>query len=140
MKSPHCSLLFFCLLILSTTFAQRISDIHGKKKPAKIQYGTASYYANKFQGRKTANGDVYDQNKMTCANNSFPFGTWIKVTNLRNRKSVIVRINDRLHFKNKRLVDLSRVAASKLGYLKRGLTRVKLEVLKKKPRRINEQP
>jgi rare lipoprotein A len=132
MKSPYCCLLMACLLAFSTVFAQKRPGIHARKKPAKIQYGTASFYSNKFQGRKTAIGEPYDKNKMTCAHNSLPLGTWIKVTNLRNGKSVVVRITDRLHYKNKRLVDLSRVAASKLGYLKRGLTRVKVEVLGRK--------
>jgi rare lipoprotein A len=105
-----------------------------KKKPERILYGTASFYANKFQGRKTANGEIFDQNKMTAACNVLPLGTWIRVTNLRNKKSVIVKTNDRLHTKMKRIVDLSRVAATKLGYTKAGLTRVKVEVLgKKKP-------
>jgi len=103
-------------------------SVNGHKQEG-IQYGTASYYSNKFQGRPTANGELYDKNKMTCAHNSLPLGTWIKVTNLRNRKSVIVRVTDRLHHRNKRVVDLSGIAARKLGYLKRGLTRVKVEVV-----------
>ncbi len=98
-----------------------------------IQYGTASYYADKFQGRSTASGQPYDKNKMTCAHNSLPLGTWVKVTSLRNKRSVIVQVTDRLHRRNKRLVDLSRIAASKLGYLHRGLARVKVESLGKKP-------
>src|SRR5687768_17009414 len=98
-------------------------------KTAKIQYGIASFYHNKFQGRKTATGELFDQEKMTAAHNSVPMNTWIKVTSLRNGKSVIVRVNDRLHHRTTRLVDLSRTAAQKLGYVGRGLTRVKVEVL-----------
>jgi rare lipoprotein A len=105
-----------------------------QKKTPRILYGTASYYANKFQGRKTANGEIFDQNKMTAACNVLPLGTWIQVTNLRNKKTVVVKVNDRLHTRMKRIVDLSRAAATKLGYLNAGLTRVKVEVLgKKKP-------
>jgi rare lipoprotein A len=71
---------------------------------------------------------------MTAAHNGLPLNTWVRVTNLRNKRSVIVRINDRLHRKNKRLVDLSNVAAKSLGYLDDGLTQVKVEVFgKKKP-------
>jgi len=71
---------------------------------------------------------------MTAACNVLPLGTWIRVTNLRNKKSVIVKINDRLHTRMKRIVDLSKKAADKLDYIKSGLTRVKVEVLgKKKP-------
>lgn len=93
------------------------------------RYGTASFYAKKFNGRKTASGEVYDSKKYTAACNVLPLNTWIKVTNLSNKKTVIVKINDRLHAKNKRLVDLSKDAARQLGYTGRGLARVKIEVL-----------
>ena len=109
------------------------------KNTAKTQYGVASFYHNKFQGRKTATGELFDQEKMTAAHNSLPMNTWIRVTSLHNGRSVIVRINDRLHHRNTRLVDLSRSAASKLGYIGRGITRVKVEVLgKKKPKELTE--
>jgi len=100
-----------------------------KQKKTTAQYGTASYYSNKFQGRPTASGEPYDKEKMTCAHNSLPIGTWVKVTNMRNKRTVVVRVTDRLHHSNQRVVDLSRIAASKLGYVKRGLARVKVEVL-----------
>jgi rare lipoprotein A len=100
-------------------------------KPSRIQYGTASYYHDKFEGRKTANGEIFTQKGMTCAHNSLPLGTWVRVTNLRNRKTVVVRVTDRLHPKNPRLVDLSKSAAKKLGYTGHGLTKVKVEVLGK---------
>lgn len=102
------------------------------KKSTRIFYGLGSFYANKFQGRKTASGELFDQQKMTCACNVLPLGTLIKVTNLRNDKWVIVKINDRIHPKMKRIVDLSRTAAHKLGYISRGVTRVKIEVVDKK--------
>jgi rare lipoprotein A len=69
--------------------------------------------------------------KLTCACNVLPLGTWLKVTNMRNGKSVIVKVNDRLHPKMRRLVDLTRAAAQKLSYINSGLTRVKVEVLGK---------
>jgi rare lipoprotein A len=100
----------------------------------KILYGQASFYANKFQGRKTASGEIFSQSKMTCACNMLALGTWVKITNLRNSRTVVVKVNDRLHPKMKRIVDLTRAAAEKLGYIGAGLTRVKVEVLgKKKP-------
>lgn len=106
-----------------------------KKKRAvnlkKIQYGVASYYAKKFQGRRTASGEKYDSTKLTAAHNGLPFGTWIRVTNQRNGRSVVVKVNDRLHHANKRVVDLSEAAARKLGFYSRGLTKVKVEVLGK---------
>lgn len=104
-----------------------------KKKVSRVQYGTASFYDNKFNGRKTASGEIFSQKKMTGAHNTLPLGTYVRVTNLRNKKTVVVKINDRLHEKNLRLIDLSRTAASQLGYIKYGLTRVKLEVLGKTP-------
>lgn len=131
------------LFAVNTTNAQDTDKKDKDKKEEKkdkektsnrILYGTASFYSNKFQGRKTANGEIFDQKKMTAACNVLPLGTWIRVTNLRNKKSVVVKTNDRLHTKMKRIVDLSRVAASQLGYIGSGLTRVKVEVLgKKKP-------
>jgi rare lipoprotein A len=103
------------------------------EKSARILYGQASFYASKFEGRKTANGEIFRHEKLTAACNSLPLGTWIKVTNLQNGKSVVVKTNDRLHPKTKRLVDLTHTAAQKLGFIKSGLTRVKVEVLKQKP-------
>jgi len=105
-----------------------------RKTSTRILYGTASFYHNKFQGRKTATGELFDQKKMTAACNVLPLGTWIRVTNLRNKRSVIVKVNDRLHARMTRITDLSRTAATQLGYINSGLTRVKVEVLgKKKP-------
>ena len=104
-----------------------------KKSASRVLYGQASYYAGKFEGRKTANGEIFRHSKLTAACNILPLGTWIKVTNLRNGKSVVVKVNDRLHTKTRRLVDLTKSAAQKLGFIKNGLTRVKVEVLKKKP-------
>ncbi len=97
----------------------------------KVLYGVASYYANKFEGRKTANGEIFRQSKMTAACNVLPLGTWIKVTNLRNGRSVVVKTNDRLHHRVKRLVDLTRTAAQKLHFIDRGLTKVKVEVIRR---------
>ncbi len=99
---------------------------------AKALFGIASYYADKFIGRKTATGAIYSHAKATAACNILPLGTWIRVTNLKNKRSVIVQVNDRLHPKNKRIVDMSRSGAEKLGYIGRGLTQVKVEVVEKK--------
>lgn len=93
-------------------------------------FGIASYYADKFQGRQTANGDIYLKSEMTAACNLLPLNRWIRVTNLKNKKSVIVKITDRMNPKNTRLVDLSRAAARNLNFIADGLTRVKVEVLK----------
>lgn len=102
------------------------------KRTTRVFYGQASFYANKFNGRKTASGEIFSQKKMTCACNVLPLGTWIKVTNLRNNRWVVVKINDRIHPKMKRVTDLSRSAAERLGYISKGLTRVKVEIIDKK--------
>ena len=113
------------------SFASDSITIARKKFP-KVQYGVASYYHNKFQNRLTASGEKFDQKKMTAAHNGLPLNTWIRVTNLSNNKSVVVRVNDRLHRRNTRLVDLSNSAAKNLGYLGTGLTKVKVEVFGRK--------
>lgn len=95
----------------------------------KIYHGIASFYGDKFNGRKTASGDVFDQKKYTAACNKLPLGTWIRVTNIHNGHSVIVRVNDRLHPKMKRIVDLSKAAAKKINIVNRGIAKVKVEVL-----------
>ena len=126
-------ILSFTLLLLGVNLIALDSTKTAVAKP-KILYGTASYYSNSFNGKKTANGEIYSQKKMTAACNVLPLGTWIRVTNLRNGRSVLVKTNDRLHTRMKRVVDLSRSAAEKLNYVKSGLTRVRVEVLgKKKP-------
>lgn len=103
------------------------------KKTPQVLYGTASFYANKFEGRQTANGEIFSQKKLTAACNVLPLGTWIRVTNLHNKRSVIVKVNDRLHYRMKRVVDLSKAAAKQLNYTN-GLIHVKVEVLgKNKP-------
>jgi len=99
----------------------------------KIHYGTASFYANKFEGRKTANGEIFSQKKLTGASNIIPLNQWVRVTNMRNKKFVVVRITDRMHKNNKRLIDLSKSAARKLNFTGYGLAHVKVELLGRKP-------
>lgn len=120
-----------CVLGTQLTVAQQAKPVAAKKAVSKILYGTASFYANKFHGRKTASGEIFNQTKFTCACNVLPMGTWVRVTNMRNGKSVVVKVNDRLHPKMRRLLDLTRAGAQKLGYVSAGLTRVKVEVLGK---------
>ncbi|HEY0163458.1 MAG TPA: septal ring lytic transglycosylase RlpA family protein [Edaphobacter sp.] len=91
------------------------------------QIGQASWYGTPFQGKKTANGEKYDMNALTCAHRSLPLGSWIRVTNLTNRKSVFVRVNDRGPVLGSRIIDLSYGAARAVGI--KGLAKVKLETL-----------
>ena len=95
----------------------------------KAEYGKASYYAMMHQGNKTANGERFNQSAFTAAHRTLPFGTRVRVTNLRNDKSVVVRINDRGPFVRGRIIDLSQAAFKKIGSLKQGLLEVKVEVL-----------
>ena len=127
--------LFLILAFLFTGNYLLAGDtMEARSAKPRLLYGTASYYSNSFNGKKTANGEIYSHKKMTAACNVLPLGTWIKVTNLRNGKSVVVKTNDRLHTRMKRVVDLSREAADKLDYVKAGLTKVRVEVIgKKKP-------
>jgi len=96
---------------------------------AKVLYGQASYYSDKFNGRKTASGEIFNQKNLTAACNQLPLGTIIKVTNIKNGDTVIVKVNDRLHPKMKRVVDLSKTAAKKIGLTTAGVTQVKVEVM-----------
>jgi rare lipoprotein A len=130
-KPKFACLLFSLFLVLLTQAQEKIAVTVEMPANTKIYYGTASYYADMFNGRPTANGEVYSHDKMTAACNILPLGTWIRVTNMRNGKSVIVKTNDRLHVRMKRIVDLSKSAAQQLGYIGRGLTQVRVEVLEK---------
>jgi rare lipoprotein A len=122
-------ILFSLVMLLATSAGALHRQLYSDT--AIIQYGVASYYADKFEGRKTASGEIFSQQKMTAAHNTLPLGTLIEVTNLRNNRSVYVKINDRLHAKNKRLVDLTKAAASKLHFMNAGITRVRIRVLDK---------
>ncbi len=93
------------------------------------EIGKASYYADKYQGRKTASGQRYDKNKRTAAHRTLPFGTRVKVTNLANNKSVVVTINDRGPYSKGRIIDLSRSAFSAIGKTSSGVLKVKVETL-----------
>ena len=123
MKIPH----WFFIIILSLLFVPFV-ELCGQK--SFIQEGKASFYADKFEGKKTASGEIYRHSKPTAAHKTLPFGTRVKVTNKANQKSTIVRINDRGPFVKGRIIDLSKSAAKKLGYLKEGVTDVKIEVVK----------
>ena len=105
---------------------------HNKYQTSRVFYGEASFYSGKFNGRRTANGEIFSQKKLTCACNVLPLGTWIKVTNVKNGKFAIVKVNDRLHPKMRRIVDLTKADAIKLGYGSSGVARVRVDVIGKK--------
>jgi rare lipoprotein A len=124
------------LFTINAVFAQGDEEVKVENKASKnankILYGLASFYAQKFHGRETANGEIFSHAKFTAACNVLPLGTWVQVTNLRNGKIIVVRTNDRLHPKTRRIIDLTYAAAQKLGFVKNGLTRVKIEILDQK--------
>jgi rare lipoprotein A (peptidoglycan hydrolase) len=96
----------------------------------KVVHGIASFYSTSLEGTKTSTGEIYRHHKMTAASNHFKLNTWVRVTNLKNGKSVEVRINDHMHKKMQkkgRVIDLSRTAAKQLDFMKKGLTNVKVE-------------
>jgi len=99
-----------------------------KVAPADMQIGTASWYGGRFNGRKTASGERFDMDALTCAHRSLPLGSWIRVTNLLNLKQVFLRVNDRGPVPRSRVLDLSRAAARKLGI--GGLGKVKIEPIR----------
>ena len=114
--SPVLVLPLFLLLLCTTLSAYE-------------QEGLASWYGGKFQGRQTANGEIFDTNKFTAAHKTLSFGTLVKVTNLENGKSTVVRINDRGPFIPGRIIDLSRVAAAAIGMAGKGVAKVRIEEL-----------
>jgi rare lipoprotein A len=94
-----------------------------------FQTGEASYYSNKFHGRKTASGERYNREALTAAHRTLPFGTMVRVTRKSNGKSVTVRINDRGPHKRGRIIDLSRVAALRIGLVTDGVAQVGIEII-----------
>jgi rare lipoprotein A len=93
--------------------------------------GKASYYADKFNGRKTSSGEKFSNDSLTAAHKFLPFGTLINVTNQKNDSTIVVKINDRLPKKSSRIIDLSKAAARKLNFIKSGITLVSLEEIAK---------
>ncbi len=95
----------------------------------KIQVGRASWYGRIFQDKKTASGEPYDMNDLTAAHRTLPLGSWVKVTNLKNDRSVMVRINDRGPIMKSRIIDLSYGAAKMLGMGSSGISSVRLDII-----------
>lgn len=109
-----------------------IGILHAYCQSDYVQEGSASYYGREFHGRRTASGERFSRHKLTAAHPSLEFGTLVKVTNLDNGKSVIVKINDRGPSTKKRVIDVSYAAAKKLGMIATGTAQVRIESLSKK--------
>ena len=124
-KGFLCALIFLSILECSSVPAKSDSNWVGY-----TESGKASYYARKFQSKKTASGELYDRTKKTAAHKKLPFGTKVRVTNVKNSKSVTVKINDRGPFVKGRIVDLSSSAFSRIASLDTGVIQVKIEVIR----------
>lgn len=116
-------------------------SIEGKQYQPKTyesyqETGKASWYGNEFNGRRTANGELYNVNSLTAAHRTLPLPSWVKITNLRNNKSVIARVNDRGPFAKSRIIDVSQKVAEKLGFKNQGTTEVRVELLSKQTKNI----
>ncbi|UYQ92866.1 septal ring lytic transglycosylase RlpA family protein [Chitinophaga horti] len=114
-------LVLFSILIFASACSRKVTEA-----------GKASYYADKFHGRKTASGATFSQSKLTAAHKSLPFGTKVKVVNRDNGRTVKVRINDRGPFVAGRIIDLSKKAAKKIGLIQAGVANVEIKYKKKK--------
>ncbi len=113
----------YCFLLVGLAACHRGANSSSGGHPVK-QTGKASYYADKFNGKPTASGEPYNSSKLTAAHRTLPFGTMVKVVNLRNQKEVVVRINDRGPFAAGRIIDLSKAAAQKIDMLQSGVVEV----------------
>ncbi len=104
-----------------------------RAQPNYDRVGMASWYGDLFHGRKTANGEIYDMGDMTAAHPTLPLPSIVRVTNLANGRSVVVRVNDRGPYKQNRVIDLSKRAADQLGYTKKGIAKVRVQFLRPAP-------
>ena len=119
-------------LCLNASFTQAEIKTQTTARPATLtEAGTASYYADKYHGRPTASGEIFDMHQLTAAHPRLKFGTVVRVTNTANHRAILVRINDRGPFVAGRVIDLSLAAAEELQMVQSGLASVTLEVIPK---------
>lgn len=142
MKRVLSSLMATCFLVVSAGAAtvpnhptpqarsksQAVKSLGTQAQPKPYQVGVASWYGKAFHGRATASGEDFDMFELTAAHKELPLGTWVKVTNLRNGKWIVVRVNDRGPYVGKRILDLS-YAAARMLEMNRGLTKVRLDIV-----------
>ena len=118
------------VLALGVATGASVASAKGRSSGVKAISGSASWYGSQFHGRKTANGERFNMHGLTAAHRSLPFGTKVRVTNRKNGKSVVVRINDRGPFVGKRVIDLSRGAAQAVSMIGSGIAPVTLQVIR----------
>ena len=143
-KIADCVLLCFLFMALSNGHSKatlmedidKIIDYGNAPTPddspklrGEVAYGKASWYGSKFQGRKTSNGEKFNKNELTAAHKTLPFNTKVRVTNMVNKKAVVVRINDRGPFRGNRIIDLSEKAAEKIDMKTVGTADIKMQII-----------
>jgi rare lipoprotein A len=129
------AILIASLSIVSGCARKTAAHVPPSVKPARIgetEIGIASWYGAPYNGRRAANGEMYDMEKLTAAHRSLPFDTWVEVTNLENQKRVAVRITDRGPFMKGRIIDLSLAAAREIDMVGAGIVKVRIKVILKK--------
>ena len=132
MKDRHCFQKMVLILTCTAAVALLVGCISRPpvlKQPPHEALGLASYYGRNFHGRRTASGERYDMGALTAAHPDLAFGTRVEVTNLRNGRKVMVRINDRGPFVKGRIIDLSYAAAKQIGMLSQGVVKVSIRVM-----------
>ena len=117
----------FCVAVFVVLFGA--ASALGIALAQNSEEGVANFYSDRFQGKKTASGQVYDKNALTASHKKHPFGTKVKVTNIESGKDVVVTVTDRMGRKNPAVIDVTRRAADELGFTKAGKARVKLDVV-----------
>jgi rare lipoprotein A len=118
------------LLVLATSLLLGISAQVMAAQPGQVLTGVASYYHDSLHGNQTASGKRYNKNALSAAHKSLPFGTRVRVTEVNSGRSVVLEVNDRGPFVKGRIIDLSRRAAKELGIIRKGIAKVKVEVLR----------
>lgn len=117
----------FCVAVFVVLFGA--ASALGIALAQSSEEGIANFYSDRFQGKKTASGQIYDKNALTASHKKHPFGTKVKVTNIESRKDIVVTVTDRMGRKNPAVIDVTRRAADELGFTKAGKARVKLDVV-----------
>jgi rare lipoprotein A len=120
------------VVLALTVAAASVGDTPGARR---VQTGLASYYGPGFHGQETASGEIFDQRKMTAAHRTLPLGTVVRVTNLENGRRVVLRVTDRgpygRNYRKGTIIDVSKGAARRLGFIRDGLVRVRVEVIRR---------
>ncbi len=130
MKRASVLALVLTLVAIHCGHKKRVPAVKAIPKPVgAVETGVASWYGHPYHGRASASGEIYDMERMTAAHRTLPFGTWVRVRNLDNARTVDVRINDRGPFFDGRVIDVSRAAAEAIGLLVPGTAKVRLEVI-----------